>query len=186
VPVDFTPNCGSQLERAVRAFHIASGARPAGGIFVTNDPNERTNPLRTITAQASNASETELSGNETWQVQIVDQFDSNVQQNQKNADANRLAMDTQVGLMMKCMMQSSNGSNLDVTVAGITEAGRALATTGTAMEQRNNQDMLEFTCLFVRFLGSGRGHPSEEGNAKNTFWVEERRFEIKCCPSNVD
>jgi len=85
------------------------------------------------------------------------------------------------------MQISNGGQDYNVTRDGITSAGRALKNSGTAVEQANNWDMADFTCLFVRYSGASRGHPSDgDGRLDRNSWVESRRYQITACASNQD
>jgi hypothetical protein len=188
MPSDWIPNCGTQLERAIRALFIAEGAATADDCHISNDSTERTGlittGLTTILASQSTAADTELSGNEKWSVSIQNKFGAALQPGETNASVNRVALDTRVGKQMLEMMQSSGNpsGSLDETAANITAAGRALAAVDDETAAANDVDMTEFTCLFVRYLGSTRGRPDDGSCA----WVEVRNFEITACPSNVD
>jgi hypothetical protein len=192
------PNVGSQIDRALRALFIKNGAAPQstkgnGGIFLTLDGGDRSNPLRTVFAHDGQES-VKFTGSEEFTVLITDQFDAVNQPSQTNLGFNRVAIDAQVGAMMWLMMQSSNGVDLDQTVKDITDAGRALAVLksagGLAPDAQfaaNNADMADFTCLFVEPAGQKRGHPvnDEHGGIERTFWVEARSFRITAAPSAI-
>jgi len=88
-------------------------------------------------------------------------------------------MDRRVGRQMLAMSKGdSTTGRLDATIANITDAGRELAT----LDDENESDMSEFTCIFVRYLGMTRGQPEDNSCA----WIEARNYEIVACPSNVD
>ena len=199
MPPQFIPNIGSQIDRALKAYFLANQANPQpivapdwdGGIFLTLDNKDRSNPCRTIFAHDAQES-VRFSGNQEFTVEIIDQFEALVQPNQANAGFNRVAIDNQVGIMMALMMISSNGDDLDQTVSNITNAGRALATFGagglsySAKQAQNNADMAQFTCLFVEPFGQKRGHPTnDDGIANRTHWVEQRTFKITAAPSFI-
>ena len=192
------PNVGSQIDRALRALFIKNSATPQpllgnGGIFLTLDSGDRTNPLRTVFAHDAQES-VKFSGSQEYMVLITDQFDAVIQPGQTNPGFNRVSIDAQLGAMMWLMMQSSNGVDLDATVKNITDAGRALAVLktagGLAPTQQfadNNSDMADFTCMFVEPAGQKRGHPvnDEHGGIERTFWVESRSFRITAAPSKI-
>lgn len=199
MPTNPYPNVGSQLDRALRALFIQEGAMPQpdlpnGGIFLTLDQATRTNPLRTIHAYDAQES-TMFAGNLDYHVQIVDQFAAAPQPGMQNPELHRVQMDLQVGKMMTTLHLSENGANLDRTVKDITDAGRALAETGvespdgdpyydSVQDLANNEDMAEFTCLFVVPMGHSRGHPTDgdTGGQNKSLWTEVRRFRITVAP----
>lgn len=191
MPLDYLPNIGSQLDRALRAYHIAAGAvpnpsAPNKGIFLTLETESRTNPLRTILSHDASESE-HFTGNMEVMVTIVDQFDGIKQQGEKNPEQRRVEIDRQLGKMRMAMAQADDGEDdLKLTARKITDAGRALATTGSAKDQANNEDMAEFTCLFVQFAGLSRGHPKNEMEGTDeTTWREVTRYKITACPAYI-
>jgi hypothetical protein len=192
------PNVGSQIDRALRAYFIQNSATPQsapdnGGIFLTLDSGDRTNPLRTIFAHDGQES-VKFSGSQEYMVLITDQFDAVIQPGQTNPGFNRVSIDAQVGAMMYLMMQSSDGATLNQTVKNITDAGRALVVLKSAgglaptqQDADNDADMADFTCMFVEPAGQKRGHPvnDEHGGIERTFWVESRAFRITAAPSKI-
>jgi hypothetical protein len=199
MPPQFIPNVGSQIDRALQAYFLANQANPQpiiaptynGGIFLTLDNSDRSNPCRTIFAHDAQES-VKFSGSQEFTVLITDQFEALVQPGQSNPGFNRVSIDLQVGIMMALMMQSADGDDLDATMRNITDAGRALAVFGagglaqTAQIAQNNADMATFTCMFVEPFGQKRGHPTnDEGIADRTHWVEQRSFRITAAPSLI-
>lgn len=192
MPLDYLPNIGSQIDRALRAYFISVGAMPNPntankGIFLTLEIAERTNPLRTVLAHDATESE-RFTGNKEFMVTIVDQFDGIKQPGEKNPEQRRIEIDKQLGKMRKAMAQCADGEDdLALTARNITDAGRALATAGTAQDKSNNEDMSEFTCLWVEDAGLSRGHPkSADGEGTDeTTWREVTRYKITACPSAV-
>lgn len=196
MPVDYVPNAGSQLDRALRAYFIDEEATPQptksnGGIHLTLDTDERTNPLRTILSHDANE-EVPFSGNQIFSVIITDQFDA-IAQGSTDPELHRVAIDTQVGKMMLAMSQSDNETDSKLVAKNITDAGRALAVDESAgadpkkvIRAARNIDMAEFTCLFVEHVAHSRGHPKDEANnADTTTWHEQRRFRITVCPQAI-
>jgi hypothetical protein len=194
MPVNVLPNCGTQLERAIRAYLIAQGAGTADDIYISNDSRTRAGldtGLTDIMAVRSRVEGQELSGNEVWQVTLENKFGASPQPGQADINLNRVQMDLRVGKQMYQMLQADDSSpnTLKHTCAAISAAGRALAVDASngadpdqAQVAEDNADMVDFTCIFLRFLGSERGHPKDH----STAWVEKRIFEITACPANVD
>lgn len=136
-PLDYIPSSGSQLERALAKYFFDRGATPQtpsaalpyGGIWRTLEPeSDRKNPLRTIMAQVATDTSV-LSGNQTWAVTIIDQFDGVAQVENTNPEAYRVAIDRQIGRMLYWMMQTSGDNTLRQACKNITDAGRSLAPT---------------------------------------------------------
>ena len=188
MPADWIPNCGSQLERAIRALLVSTGAATMADCYISNDPRERIGLATGITdiqAVQSNT-EPEISGNEKWAVRIQNKFGVPTQPGEANPNVNRIEMDTRVGRQMLELLRSNDGMTLFKTADNITAAGRALAvsdgSTDGDIQAENEADMAEFTCLFVRWLGSSRGQPDDA----SCSWVEVRNFEITACPSAIN
>jgi hypothetical protein len=181
MPADWIPNNGTQIERALRALFIAEGVATAADCFISNDSGTRptvTTGATEIIALNSNH-DVEPTGNEKWLVRITNKYGAALQPGETNAEVNRLALDQRVGKQMLHLMGGATVPNQNSTTAtNITTAGRALAVS----DPTNNDDMDEFTCLFVRYLGATRGQPDDGSCA----WVEVRNFEITACPLNVD
>lgn len=192
MPLDYLPNSGSQLDRALRAYFISAGAMPNPntsnkGIFLTLETAERTNPLRTILAHDAIES-VRFTGCKEFMVTITDQFDGMPQQGEHNPEQRRIEIDKQLGKMRMAMAQADdNADNLMRTARLITDAGRALATTGTDKEKAKHEDMAEFTCLFVEDDGMSRGHPkgADGQGTDETTWREITRYKITVCPSAI-
>lgn len=187
MPTDWLPNCGTQLERAIRALFISKGAATKDDCYVSNESRDRTGldtGITAILAEQSTTQDSELSGNEKWQVSIQNLYGA-VQQEGEPPELNRIEMDKRVG-RQELLLRKGEADKLDVSADDITAAGRALAVTDNTPEgdlsAAQNEDMAEFTCLFMRFLGSTRGKPNDEACA----WVEKRHYEITACPANVD
>ena len=184
------PNIGSQIDRALRAYFVSKGATPQpgaanGGIFLTLETSERRNPLRTILAHDASESAA-FTGNMTFDVTIVDQFDGIPQSGEYNPEQRRIEIDRQVGTMRYWMAQTDDNATLLLTAKGITDAGRALATAGSAQSKANNDDMGEFTCLFVELISMHRGHPQGgDGGIDETTWREVTKYKITACPAAI-
>jgi hypothetical protein len=188
MPEEWIPNCGTQLERAIRALFIEKGAASVADCFISNDSTERADladGLTTVRAFQSTTNEAELSGNETFQVVILNEFWVRGSPNEENLSLNRVRLDERVGRQMRCLLQAilrdgatTDSGTLDGTCADITSAGRALAT----QDAVNDADMTEFTCLKGRYLGMARGEPADQ----SCSWAELRNFEFTVCPANVD
>jgi hypothetical protein len=184
-----TPNPGSQLDRAITAFLIQNGIgkwavqNKGDCIIVPADSLEiKTYPNVTVWSHSSQHDPVQT-GNEYFQVRITCKFSAAGAKQSANPYAARVARDKIVGTLMAAMMQSSDNSTLDYTAMLITQAGNAMATSGTIEQQANNADMTQFTCLHVYYLGTeSRGEPDEAG----CDWVEVRSFKITCAPSAID
>lgn len=181
MPSDWTPNCGTQLERAIRAMFITNGAATHNDCYISNESGERgdlSTGITTILASQS-SHEAELSGNDVWQVTIQNKFGAALEPGETDTQLNRIELDKRVGRQLRLMMQAGddNASYPDATCLAITTEGRALYITDAI----NNEDMEEFTCLFLRYTGSTRGRPEDN----SCSWVEARNFEITACPNAV-
>ncbi len=181
MPIEPLPNNGTQIERALRAWFIAHAAGTKNDLFISNDSRDRPQILTDIFATSSRH-DPENTGNEIWSVSIQNKFPAAIQPGQNNPEAHRVAIDARVGLQMAALAQTDDNCTLNFTAAGISTAGRSLATAGSTRDQANNADMADFTCLFVRYLGASRGRPDDD----SCSWVEVRNYEITACPYNVD
>jgi len=181
MPLTAIPNNATQTERALRALFIANAAGTADDIFISNDWRDRPGTLTDIIAQSSRHA-TENSGDEIWTVAIQNKFPAAPQPGEENPEALRVAIDERVGLQMAALAQSDDNQTLKFTTTAISAAGRALTTAGSDMDQANNADMADFTCLFIRYLGATRGRSDED----SATWVEVRNYEITTCASDVD
>lgn len=186
MPTDWTPNNGTQLERAIRALFVTTGAVDPDDCFISNESTERGNlstGITTIQAISSSTDESEPVGNEKWQVTIQNKFGAALEDGQTDTAINRLQLDMRVGRQQDKMTQAGDYSQtLDATASAITAAGRALATVTAEPDATNDADMAEFTCLFVRYTGATRGRP-EDGSCA---WVEVRNYEITACPIAIN
>lgn len=182
MPADWIPNCATQLERAIRALFIGSGAATAADCFISNESEERAGiatGITTVRCSSSDTTDPEGAGNEKFQVTIQNKFFAAQEESETNVKLNRVEMDMRVGRQMLAMLAGTNGrTDTDVACASITTYGRALADVDSA----NESDMEEFTCLFGRYLGMTRGVPED----LSCSWVEVRNFEITACPTAVD
>lgn len=196
--LDPIPNNGSQVERAIRAWLVECTSGNIGitkltndVMFVTNDSRVRPNldglvGILDIFAERSEHDPVH-SGNEIWNVTLRGKFHATVQPGQSNAQFNRVQIDQLIGVVDAAMRQTNDGQNMDATQDGITDSGRALATTGTAQERADNADMAEFTCLYVWYVGASRGHPNDDDGYKDAaWWIEERRYRVTACPIAID
>lgn len=194
MPLDYLPNCATQLERALRALLFSVGAVGAKDCFISNDHRTRntedaplTDGITDILAFQSTTGEAEDSGNEKFTVRITNKFAVPTQPSETNPGGFRLAYDQRIGKQMLALSESNGQDMRDPVCDLITEKGRALATaTGSTavelQEAANNADMAEFTCLSLRYLGMTRGQPDDNSCA----WVEVRTFEISACPTAIN
>ena len=146
VPLSYIPNAGSQLERALRGYCIAGGAKPAvldpdgapspnNNIFLTLELEDRAYIGRTILAHDA-AEDVNFSGRQVFAVDIVDQFPALPPAELVNKEAHRVAIDRQVGKMMRLMSVCADGDNdFRETAARIQSAGRALFPTSFTITQ---------------------------------------------------
>lgn len=183
-------NPGSMLDRGIAAYLISQGIGlwrwtkngdcvifPADALAIKTYPNIG---VLSHVSQHDPAP----SGIEQFHVILSCKFSLAIAPNQNvNPYASRVSRDNLIGMVMAAMTQSDDGATLDLTARLITQAGRALATTGTEQEQQNNADMVNFTALHVHYLGTlARGEPDEVG----ADWVEQRGFGISVSPSAID
>ena len=187
---DYIPNTGTQLERAVRALLLTAGAVGLTDCFISNENRDRSTLASGITdilAFQSTTAEAEDSGNEKFTVRITTKYGAIAQPEEPNPSLNRIEIDKRIGKMMLALGVGNSSNMRAETCSAITIAGRALAiaTDGSdaaIQDAANNEDMSDFTCLSLRYLGMSRGEPDDASCA----WVEVRNFEISACPSNVD
>lgn len=181
MPADWIPNCGTQLERAIRALFVEAGAATVDDCFISNESGERGDLETGVTTILAHSSthDPETTGNEVYQVTIHNKFGAALQPGESDISRNRVLMDKRVGRQMLALMQGgTESSGLRYSCSDLTTYGRALYT----IDPESNEDMEEFTALYLRFTGSTRGRPDDASCA----WVEVRNFEITCCPTNVD
>lgn len=131
MPLNWIPNCGSQIERAIRKYCIDNDATPQSkgakrGIYISTEVDDRSNPMRTILATDSSESP-KFSGTQAYNVTIIDQFDALPQPENRNPDGLRTAFDRQIGQVMHLMSRTDDSRTLRKTCANITDAGRSLA-----------------------------------------------------------
>lgn len=184
MPDDWIPNCGTQVERAIRALFVARGAATVADCFISNESALRdasVSPLSTgittIRANASSTADGELSGNEKFTVSIQNKFGVKGDPTEENPLVNRTELDQRVGRQQLAMLRGNDSESLSLTRDDLTTYGRELADT----DPDNEADMEEFTCLFVRYLGMTRGEPEDD----SCSWVEVRNFEIAACPTAI-
>ncbi len=181
MPDDWIPNCGTQLERAIRALFVARGAATVDDCYISVENRERTVLATGITTIRANSSshDPEASGNEKFTVSIQNKFAAIGDPTETNPKLNRTELDKRVGRQQLAMLRGNDDSDWpDLTCDEITSEGRALAD----IDEDNEADMSEFTCQFIRYLGMTRGEPEDDSCA----WVEVRNFEITACSLNVD
>lgn len=181
---DPIPNVPSQLERAVVAYLKAFFGDEAAGYnwYFADDNAIRTAPAFDVIAHngAEDPIHTEreiirLSITFTWpggnQIGAADSAMS-------YADKNRA-----IGLAHAAMRQTNDyAQTFHATGKAITDAGRALATTGTAEEQTANADMLHFTARAVE----SRGFSRADSDGADMYLRATRYYDITCIPANVD
>lgn len=109
------------------------------------------------------------------------------QPDQVNKGAQSVALDNLAGQIIDALSISfDEGQTMQATADAITEAGRLLVTTGDAIEQANNADMLAFTCQYWYAGNLTGGNPRDEGgNVNTTNWKELASFTAIACASNV-
>ena len=185
------PNNGTQVERAIRAWHVACRATDdpkaadgrAADIFISTETRDRDPSVLTDIIADLGKEAVQDSGILVWNVSIQHRFSAVSHPGKDNKDDARVRKDAYMGMSLSAMAQRSDGSQeRDVTTAGITTYGRLLATTGTNKEKRNDADMANFTCLKVIFRGMTRGEPEN----KSCAWVEEHNYEVHACPAVID
>ncbi len=179
MPDDWIPNCGTQLERAIRAHFIDQGAATADDCFISNESEDRTGLAAGITTiRAASSQAADGSGNEVFQVVIQNKFGVRGNPEEENPKLNRTELDRRVGRQMLALLSGDEGrTDLNLACSAISIAGNALAT----IDPDNEADMEEFTCLFGRYLGMTRGAPDDASCA----WVEVRNFEFTAAPSAI-
>lgn len=186
MPTDWIPNCGTQLERAIRALFLARGDATADDCYISNESRERIGTTAGITDIIAIKSDTapELSGNEVWLVHVDNTFAATADPDGENDLLNRVTLDQRVGRQKLALLRGTN--SLNETCTDITTHGNAMATAVDATDEAvlfaaNNVDMSEFTCLFGRYLGATRGNPNNESSA----WRERLIFEFTACPAAI-
>ncbi len=181
------PNVGSQLERALAAWFVVCGICKAADNFVTNDNRERTFPMNEIIAHKS----TEIphhSRVESFMVVVACEFPAAQVEGQPAAWSWQ-QINVWVGNVMAALSITDNGGqDYRATCKAITDAGRNLAVDQSSGSDplevqfaKDNADMANFTCMYLRFTGSVRAKQSSKG----VQFVEERNFEIHACPYSI-
>lgn len=173
------PNVGSQLDRAVVALLISLGCGTAEDTYPQwrNFKNVFVGGANTKVHAHTSDGKPRITTKEIFQVQITINFQAQNQPGETAHSLNRVNADKRIGLIMAALMQS-DGNSLRQAANAITDAGRALATAGSAEERQANADMANFTCTDVYYVGAKRGEPDAEGS----FWVEIRHFEMHAVP----
>ena len=120
------------------------------------------------------------------------------QPGEKNPYLRRLAMGAVFAAVVDSLMLSADGQTNDYVSAGISAAGRALATNNAPIhpptdEDPNpptiaacNPDMADYTCQDVLMSMLDGGNPHVEGAGKDTnVWKEAIIVDSICCSANV-
>lgn len=181
------PNLGSQLDRALRATIIASGAATASQVFPVTDFRTRPNPpIVDIRSHSGIPSPRPQVGNYDFEVDLIFKFNASVPHGHADPESWRREMDIFIGAVMYQLFLLDYADGLPTVCDAINAAGRALKTAGSDEDQANNVDMGDFTCLHIAPGAESRGHPiNEEGGVDASLWVERRSLTITCCSRNV-
>lgn len=181
------PNLGSQLDRAIVAWLTLNNCgyvtdTTAALIVPGNTPAIKISYPVIIAHAARSTTAPQNVGTQELTVQLRIEQTSVLEVNDPNPENTRVVLDQLVGQVAYQMLQSTDRMQLDVTCAGITAAGRALATDADPQVAANNADMVNFTVQYLRYDGQTRGKPSEEGAS----WVEILNFTAIANASAID
>lgn len=184
---DYIPNLGSQIDRALMALFIADEAVTADQVFVVTDFRERPEPpildIKTVSCQPV----VPFTGVCECNVDLFFKFNAVVPEGDADSGSYRAAMDMFVGKACYSLFRGDYSDGMPEVCDALTQAGRALATAGTAEDQANNADMTGFTVSRVTPGMESRGFPiSEEGGVDGSYWVEKRSFTILATSANTD
>ena len=132
-------------------------------------------------------SETRMGGTYNFQVEICAEGPAVNQDGQQNPADQRLDLDSLLSLAADALsLSGDDGQTLQATADAITDAGRLLATTGTAQQLGNNADMVNYTLQYWYPSLLDGGNPRAEGGAADTTaWKEIIGYEAICCAANV-
>jgi hypothetical protein len=180
-------NLQSKLERAIVAYLVSKGCGTNLDIFPFESLRDRSLFLPGSTGNTTIQTSTALvdiqfTGN--YRIPVLVSVQGSISQGPgaTNPGGPRVAFDGRVAVTGDFLNQTDNGQNLQATATDITAAGRLLATTGSAQEQANNADMVDFTINGWFEKGFGKGEAKEA----NAAWEIVLLFECVCCPANVD
>lgn len=187
IPIVPSPNVGSQLERALIAYlyevwPVAILARP--NFFFSNDWKTRVTPLLEVLAHKGTESPVHTRDLD-YLVKMEAKWPGTNQPGTVNKDWNAAQINTLIGIADAALSVSDNdGQDYRVTAFAMAAAGRRLAVFGTAAvvgatadDVKNNADMVDFMCDYVKFNGPTRAMRGEKG----LFLVEERDWMFRVC-----
>lgn len=181
---DPIPNLPSQLERAVVAYLKAFFGDEAGDFnwYFADDNAIRTAPAFDVIAHRG-AEDPIHTEREIIHLSITFTWPGGNQIGAADSGMTYAAKNRAIGLAHAAMRQTNdNGQTFHATGKAITDAGRALATAGSAEEQSANADMLQFTARAVESKGFVRA----ESDGADMFLRATRYYDITCTPANVD
>lgn len=181
---DPIPVLSSQLERAVVAYLKAFFGDEAANYnwYFANDNATRTAPCFDVITLDGRADPDNLG---RWIVRLAITFTWPGGNRVGDADSGMsyAAKNRAIGLAQAAMRQTNNNAqNFMATGKAIHEAGRALATTGTAEEQAANADMLHLTVHRV----TDTGFLAASSDGSDMYLRAEQYYEITATPANVD
>lgn len=185
-------NIRSKLDRAIVAYLQTAGVCDLiypgqyGGVIPAAD--DGTTPLWVVVRSHQGTEEVLLSGVWRFKVECAVHGPANPQPNQVNLAGQRVSFDSIFSAMHDALMTSEDSNQtLQATADAITDAGRALATTGTDQEKQNNADMVDFTCQYwYPPISLDGGSPRTEGTPGSmTLWKELAVFECIANAFNV-
>lgn len=178
--INWLPNLGSQLDRALRALFIAGGAVSPAQVFIANDWRERDLPLVEIVSRRGEPSAV-FHGSLDYTVELRFKFPANPPKGHRNPDAYQNEMDRFIGGCLWLLHQDDPDQGLPTVCEALTLAGRNLATSGSSAQQRNNADMAGFTVQYIIPGEEERGYPASEQGPDTSCWMENRTWRITAC-----
>ena len=161
-------------DRAVRAYiaDVVSGCGVTIPIYIRNDSRSRDvvgGPGLVDVDSTLGNENPPGSGNYDIQVMVRAKFPAALQPNQADIDGNRVLMGKLQDAVVNQLHQTDNGQDYFATAYGITAAGNALTTAGTAQQQADNADMGDYSCLSVVHTTITGGNGSKQQNDLNFY-----------------
>lgn len=173
-----TPNCRSQLDRAVVAYLIGLEVGTSSQIFPAHSASTKPLPNLAVKSADSRCDTQPVSFIEAFDVQLIARQSSANAKGETNPENKRVILDNLLGRAMTVMTPDDTHSDFSTICAAITAAGRALATDNDATVAANNQDMSQFTVMFMAY----RGTTFMEPDGQTGVYAEIRHFEVHACP----
>ena len=182
--LNWLPNLGSQLDRALRALFVAGAAVKPAQVFIANDWRERELPLLEIVSRRGEPSAA-FHGSLDYIVELHFKFPANPPKGHRNPESYQHELDRFIGGCTWLLYQADPNQGLPAVCQELTLAGRALAAAGSTAQQANNADMAGFTAQYIVPGEEERGYPTSDQGPDTSCWLESRTYRITACSAVV-